>query len=132
MITSAPRPPVRSRIFCGVGVGYDGVVCSDLEGQLECLGFDINGDHLRSGGGAGDLDRDMPEAADADQHERGIRSELRPGSSDCVIRRQARVGQRRRGLRAQSVWQWHQVALMRNQQIVGHPAVQAEAPTTGQ
>ena len=108
------------------------MVCADLEGQLECLGFDIDGDHLRGGGGAGDLDRDMSEAADADQHERGIRSELRPGSSDRVIGRQTRVGQWRGGLRAQSVRQWHQVALMGDQQIVGHPAVQAEAPTTGQ
>ena len=74
----------------------------------------------------------MAQAADADQYAGGIGWELGPGAPDRVVRRQAGIGQRRRGHRIQSGGQWHQVALMRDQQVVGHPAVVAQPAAAGQ
>ena len=104
----------------------------DLARQFQRLRFDVDGDHLRRGGGPCDLNRDMTEAADADQHAGGAGRQLGPGATDRVVGRKAGVGQRRRGRGVKAVGQSDQMALVGNQQIIRHAAVEAQAPAADQ
>lgn len=85
--------------------------------------FEVDSDDLRGGRGPGDLDADVTEAADADQHDGGVRGQLRPGPTDGVVGRQAGVGERCGGDRIQAIRQRDQMSWVWYQQVVRHPAV---------
>ena len=72
-----------------------------------------------------DLDREVAEAADADDHDGRVRRQLRQHSLHGAVGRQPGVGQRRRDHRVQ-VADRHQPPRIVHQQVLGHPAVDAE------
>jgi hypothetical protein len=101
-------------------------VSAQLAGQPQLRGGEIDGDDRRRAERAQELDPEVPEPADPDQHCRRARHEQRQRALDRVIGRERGVRQRRSVARVEAV-ERHQEARAGHEHELGHPAVPPKA-----
>ena len=125
--TSAPRPPVASRISAAASspaVDRDGRAAGRR--QLQRRRALVDGDDAGRCHRREQLDRHVTEAADADDDGARPGKELRQRAADGVVRRQAGVGQRSR-LRRVEVAERDDEAGRRHEHQRRHAAVEPES-----